>query len=136
MSVCKERPETLPPLDTIGLEPVDQSLSLTRGGSGRHRQSSNPNIAPPSNRALIGLGFGNTAGLGKSGPGGSGGPNVFGSGMGNFATQGSKLNGDDRFMSGTGRVAFGPSGLSYGGRPQPPVVRAASQGGFGAVNRE
>jgi translation initiation factor 4G len=133
MSVCRERPDTLPPLDAIGLEPVDQSFSLTRGGSGRHRQSSNPNMPPPSNRALVGLGFGNTAGLGKGGPGGSGGPNTFGSGMGNFATQGSKLNGDDRFMSGTGRVASGPSGLSFGGRPPPPVVRSTSQGGPGAI---
>ena len=35
MSVCKERPATLPPLDAIGLEPVDHSHAMSRGGSGR-----------------------------------------------------------------------------------------------------
>ena len=40
MSVCKERPATLPPLDAIGLEPVDHTHAMSRGGSGHHRPSS------------------------------------------------------------------------------------------------
>src|ERR1700734_2182768 len=36
MSVCKERPATLPPLDAIGLEPVKHTHPMTRGGSGQH----------------------------------------------------------------------------------------------------
>jgi hypothetical protein len=87
-----------------------------------------PQYAATIQSALVGLGFGNT---GKGGPGGSGGPNVSGR-MGNFTTQGSNLNDDDRFMSSTGRVTSGPSGLSFGGRP-PPVVRSASEDEPGVV---
>ena len=39
MQVCKEKPPQLPPLDILGLEPVDQtSFAMTRWGSGRHLQ--------------------------------------------------------------------------------------------------
>ena len=34
MSVCKERPAALPPLDSIGLKPVDRTQAMSRGGSG------------------------------------------------------------------------------------------------------
>jgi translation initiation factor 4G len=38
MSVCKERPATLPPLDAIGLEPVvDHTHPMSRGASGHHQ---------------------------------------------------------------------------------------------------
>ena len=40
MSICKEKPTSLPPLDAIGIEPLETaSLHLMRGGSGRHRTS-------------------------------------------------------------------------------------------------
>ena len=83
MSVCKERPATLPPLDAIGLEPVDHTHTMSRGGSGHHRPS---NAVPPSRQASIGLGFTPSA-LGKSGAN-----NLFS--MGNFGTMGtgSKLS--------------------------------------------
>ena len=62
MLVCKERPATLPPLDAIGLDPVDHTHAISRGGSGHHH----PSIAvPPSRRASVGLGFTLSA-LGKS----------------------------------------------------------------------
>ena len=65
MSVCKERPAILsPPLDAIGLEPVDHTHAMSRGGSGHRRPSS---ALPPSRQASIGLlGFTPSA-LGKSG---------------------------------------------------------------------
>ena len=54
MLVCKERPATIPPLDAIGLDPVDHTHAISRGGSGHHC----PSIAvPPSHRASVGLGF-------------------------------------------------------------------------------
>ncbi|KZP29637.1 hypothetical protein FIBSPDRAFT_926827 [Athelia psychrophila] len=61
MSICKEKPDQLPPLDAIGLDPVDQ-LSMRRGGSGRHRTTS-MQMGPLGPRAgsigSIGLGVDN-----------------------------------------------------------------------------
>ena len=51
MSVCKERPATLP-LDAIGLKPVDHTHEMTRGRSGHHRPSS-AHAVPPSRQASI-----------------------------------------------------------------------------------
>ena len=89
MSVCKERPATLPPLDTIGLEPVDHTHMVSRGGSGHNRPSS---AVPPSRQASVGLGFTPSA-FGKSGA------NLFS--MGNFGTMGagSKLTSEKRYAS-------------------------------------
>lgn len=91
MSVCKEKPPNLPPLDAIGLEPIDQaSLMMVRGGSARHRNSS---MSGPSRQASGS--FGAPSGLSK------GGANVL-PGMGNFTT-GPKLTSEDRFaMANTG----------------------------------
>ena len=87
MSVCKERPATLPPLDAIGLKPVDHTHTMTRGRSGYHHPSS---AVPPSCQASIGLGF-NPSALGK--PGAS---NLFS--MGNFSMMGadSKLSSEEQ----------------------------------------
>ena len=124
MLICKEKPDALPPLDAIGLEPSDQSFSMTRGGSGRHRQASNPNPSS-SSRQPIGLGFNTNSSFNKPGP-----TNSFT--MGSFM-HGSKLgNGEDRFpMANVGRVASGPPSVPYGRTI--PVVRSASQGGPGAA---
>ncbi|KDR75692.1 hypothetical protein GALMADRAFT_248310 [Galerina marginata CBS 339.88] len=125
MSICKEKPAMLPPLDAIGLEPADQSAhGITRGGSGRHRQGSG--AAPPSRQGSIGLGF-SPATFGK------GAINPFS--MGNFGTAGaSKLSSEDRFaMSATGNRAVsvaGPGGIQYPNRPAA-VTRTVSQGGPG-----
>jgi translation initiation factor 4G len=126
MSICKEKPDMLPPLDAIGLEPTDQaSLSMSRGGSGRHRQGSG--AAPPSRQPSVGLGF--SSGFGKPGS-----TNPF-SIMGNFATPGaSKLNSDERFnLATSGRAASvsGGPGMPFG-RPSQ-MQRTASQGGPGGV---
>ena len=83
MSVCKERPATLPPLDAIGLKPIDHTHTMTRGGLGHHRPLS---AVPPSRQASIGLRFTPSA-LGKPGAN-----NLFR--MGNFGMTGagSKLS--------------------------------------------
>jgi len=119
MSICKEKPATLPPLDAIGLEPVDQaSLSMTRGGSGRHRTSSG--AIPPSRQASIGLGFSPST-LGK-------GTSSFNP-MGNFATVGaSKLSSEDRFAASARAASVsGAPGMPFA-RPMA-MTRTASQGG-------
>ncbi|KAF8967966.1 hypothetical protein BDZ97DRAFT_484089 [Flammula alnicola] len=123
MSICKEKPAMLPPLDAIGLEPNDQ-LNMARGGSGRHRQGSG--AAPPSRQGSIGLGF-------SPGTFGKGATNPFS--MGNFATVGaSKLSSEDRFAASAGRVASasGAPGMQYANRPIA-MTRTASQGGPGGA---
>ena len=112
MSVCKERPATLPPLDAIGLEPVDHAHAMTRGGSGHHRPSS---AVPPSRQASIGLGFTPSA-LGKPGAN-----NLFI--MGNFGTMGagSKLSSSEERYANSNRAASvsGAPGMQYtSNRPQ------------------
>ncbi|KAF9450122.1 ARM repeat-containing protein [Macrolepiota fuliginosa MF-IS2] len=88
MPLCKEKPITLPPLDAIGLEPIDQnSLAMSCASHGRHRQ-------PSGTSAHIGLGFSapsvfvNSTGLN---------PFAGGGGMSNFnVMRGSKLTGKER----------------------------------------
>ena len=113
MSVCRERPAALPPLDTIGLEPVDHTHAMFRGGSG-HLHSG---AALPSPQASIGLGFTPSA-LGKSGAN-----NLFS--MGNFGTMGtgSKLSNEAAPVSGA-------PGMQYtSNEPSTMQGTATSQGG-------
>ncbi|KAF7971534.1 hypothetical protein HWV62_20840 [Athelia sp. TMB] len=115
MSICKEKPDQLLPLDAIGLEPVDQQFSMSRGGSGRHRTTSM--MGPPGLRSSsIGLGIGN---FGKPGtPGGSG------FSIGNFATL--RATGD-------GWTVAGGEG---GGRATPrPPPKAGDLSNFGKINK-
>lgn len=123
MAICKEKPDMLPPLDAIGLEPIDQaSLVMTRSSSGRHRQPSG--TSAPSRSASIGLGFSAPSNFAKST-----GLNPFaGGGMGNFSTGGSKLGtSEERFL----RSSSGPVGMNFG-RPVP-MQRTPSQGGPGGL---
>ena len=111
MSVCEERPATLPPLDAIGLEPVDHTHPMSRGGSGHHRPS---NALPPSRQASIGLGFTPSA-LGKSGAN-----NLFS--MGNFGTMGT-----------TSKLCSGALGMPYTSHRLSTIQgTATSQNGAGA----
>ncbi|KAM6502560.1 Armadillo-type fold [Amanita muscaria] len=115
MSICKEKPDSLPPLDAIGLEPVDP-LSLTRGGSGRHRQLSG--TSAPSRQASIGGGL----------PGGA--PRGQFQSMGSFTTTPSKLH-SERFEA-PGNRSVSMSGPNMPFR-NPPLQRTASQGGVGPM---
>lgn len=127
MAICKEKPDMLPPLDAIGLEPIDQSsLMITRGGSHRDRRQASGTSAPPR-PGSIGLGLGAPAGFTKSTS-----INPFAAGvMGNFSTSGPKLTSEERFQMATNRSTSvgGPAGLNFS-RPVP-MQRTASQGGTG-----
>src|ERR1700723_334432 len=122
MLICREKPDMLPPLDAIGLEPADQHYPMSRGGSGSRRPNST--MAPPNIRqASIGLGLGSFSKSNTSNP----------FSMGNFGTPsaGGKLANEDRFATSGGRTVSvgGPTGLPFG-RPSP-LVRTPSQGGQG-----
>ncbi|KIM52875.1 hypothetical protein SCLCIDRAFT_482059 [Scleroderma citrinum Foug A] len=126
MQVCKEKPPHLPALDILGLEPVDQaSYTMTRGGSGRHRQASAGVSMSGPRSASIGLGVG--GGFKPSAP-----PNPFQ--MGQFSTPpGSKLTSEERFMISSGArsasVGSGPTATALLNRPA--MTRTPSQGGPG-----
>ena len=57
MAVCKEKPDNLPPLDAIGLEPSDQTFGITRGGSGARNRVSSLQTPSSARNPGIGLGF-------------------------------------------------------------------------------
>jgi translation initiation factor 4G len=113
MSICKEKPDMLPPLDAIGLEPADQNHNMYRGGSSKGRAASA--MQPPGmvRQASVGLGIG---GFSKSGSGFA---------MGNFATPGSKLSSQERFEQARSVSA----NARFSGAPQ--ITRTPSQSGSG-----
>ncbi|KAF9012539.1 hypothetical protein BDQ17DRAFT_1271720 [Cyathus striatus] len=120
MNICKEKPDMLPPLDVLGLEPVDPAQhAMSRTSSGRGPKGSGPQRQPS-----LGLGFGPSTGFGKPGS-----TNPFS--MGNFGTMGAKLSSDERFALATGRSASvsAAAGLPFN-RPQT-MIRTPSQGGPG-----
>jgi translation initiation factor 4G len=127
MQLCKDKPPNLPPLDILGIEPVDQStFNMTRGGSGRHRQPASA-MTPTPRQNSVGLGI--SSGFGPK-PGAV--PSPFA--MGQFATQTSKLTSEERFLLSTGgarsaSASGGPASLQFG-RPAA-MTRTASQGGPG-----
>ena len=120
MSICKEKPASLPPLDAIGLEPLDSSsLHIARGGSGHHRTSSA--ALPPACQAPIGLGLSSSS-LSK------GASSSFHP-MGNFATAGaSKLSSEDRFAASSRAVSVGGAGMLF--PPPMGLTRTASMVGL------
>ena len=117
MQVCKEKPDNLPDLDVLGLQPSEH-YPMTRTASGRRPNS--VNMGPPSRSASIGLGIGFS---GKPGTGGN-------FSMGNFATATNKMTSEERFQaSRSASMSGGQPGMPFG-RPQP-MVRSSSQGGPG-----
>lgn len=117
MMVCKEKPDNLPDLDVLGLQP-SENHPMARTTSGRRPNS--VNMGPPSRSASVGLG------IGFSGKPGSG----SGFTMGQFSTPGNKMTSEERFQaSRSTSMSGGQAGLPFG-RPQP-MVRSSSQGGPG-----
>ncbi|KAJ6491820.1 hypothetical protein C8R47DRAFT_1044992 [Mycena vitilis] len=112
MSICKEKPDHLPPLDAIGIGPVDQaSMTRTNSRGGTHRPGRTPSISSANNAG----GFPNLTRTSST----------FGSGsMGQFNNPGSKLSSQERFEASGARVASGPVGPQF--RPVP-MTRTASQ---------
>ena len=88
MAICKEKPDSLPPLDAIGLEPNEhQNFPITRGGSHGRRTSSS--AMPPARQASVGLGI---SGFNK--------PSVNPFTMGQFSTPTQKLaTSEERFAA-------------------------------------
>ncbi|KAH8109017.1 ARM repeat-containing protein, partial [Phellopilus nigrolimitatus] len=121
MSVCKKKPDNLPLLETIGLEPSDQAHS---SGSGRRGVSGG--MGPPSSTAArqtsVGLGIGSLNSFGKPA---SGFPTI-----GNFSAPG-KLS-SERFMRSTS-MGDPPGGPPFTGGRSSPMVRSSSQGGPSAI---
>ncbi|CUA72741.1 Eukaryotic translation initiation factor 4 gamma [Rhizoctonia solani] len=119
MGVCKERPDSLPALDVIGLEPGEAGAGYANTGRPDRRRVGSLGMgnAPPLQRqASIGLGLG--TGL----------ANRSGFAMGNFQ---SPSNSQSRFeASNAGR----PGGMPFAGGAASrltPMSRSASQGGVG-----
>ena len=132
MKICKDKPDNLPPLDAIGLEPSEQGAAphlMSRGGSQRRSSAA---MGPPSQgpaRQGLGLGLSNL-----NGPAGN-------FTMGRFSTT-SKTS-EDRFkesqMGRSASMTGGPPGVGMvpfgGGRPSP-MVRSSSQGGPSAMGNK
>jgi len=116
MKICTEKPVHLPPLETIGLDrPGESSLSISRGGSGRHGRNASGAL-PPSRQPPVGLGITNKFGTAPFAT------------MGNFSSV-SKLRNDERFAASSGGRAVSINGVTvpFGGRPY--VQCTPSQGG-------
>ncbi|KAG8709321.1 hypothetical protein FRC09_000734 [Ceratobasidium sp. 395] len=132
MNVCKQRPDSLPPLDVIGLEPGEQGAAggypsgARRGG---RRVGSMGMSGPPSlqRQGSIGLGLGNDPSLAKGG--------AFS--MGSFQAPSSRLRDNQSRIeasSGGARGVYVPlppgptSGLTS-------MTRSANQGGTGGSRK-
>ena len=122
MSICKEKPDNLPSLEAIGLEPHDQH-AMGRTSSGRRGMSGG---MPSGLRQAsgVGLGIGLLNGFGKSSSG-------FMGGMGNFSAP-NKLSSEERFMRSTS-LSGDPGGFGIPSGRSSPMVRSSSQGGPGGM---
>ncbi|KAG1846588.1 ARM repeat-containing protein [Suillus subalutaceus] len=116
MHICKEKPPTLPALDVLGIEPVDQvSFPMARGGSGRHRNASGAMPASANRQASVDLGIG---GFQK--------PSIpSGFQMGDFQSPGNKLTSEEQFAISNTRSASTSGTSSF----RSPMVRTPSTGG-------
>ena len=121
MNICKEKPDNLPPLDVIGLEPTGTSNTMSRGDSGRNRNPNGLSMPPNTRSASIGLGFISSPMASKR----------AGSGfqMGQYSTSVGKLSSEERFTASSG-CSVSVTGDPLGGRP-PTMVRTISQSGTG-----
>lgn len=95
MKVCKEKPDDMPSLDAIGLEPSEQ-----QGQFGNQRRRPPMGSAPASAR--------NSIGLGLNGPGGApfGGKSFGGGGMGQFQAPAGRSS-EERFAASIPRAVSG-----------------------------
>lgn len=122
MSFCKEKPDSLPPLDAIGLEPGEQGAGYPAGPrqGGRRLNSTGPGG---------GLQRQNSIGLGLGGVG----LNKGNFSMGSFQAPPSQLRDSQSRFEASSR---GPGGLPFApgaaGRLTP-MQRSASQGGVGGA---
>ena len=118
-AICKEKPDSLPPLDAIGLEPSDQYFTKCRGDPGR-RKPFMSDMPPPARQGDVGFGI---SGFGRQ----------SGFTMGQFAAPGIKMSAEERFamLNHSAIMSGGPADLPFG-RPSP-MVYSSSQSGPGSV---
>jgi translation initiation factor 4G len=123
-SVCTEKPESLPPLDAIGLEPTDHPpFAMTGGGSGRRQSSTG--LSPAASRQT-------SVDLGIPGFKPSSSSNLD---MSNFAAPTSKTTNEERLSMPTGNPvaeATVCSDLMPFGRPAS-MMHSVDQGGPGSM---
>jgi translation initiation factor 4G len=122
-AVCKERPDALPALDTIGLEPSDQTSPPISHGSGKRTTSTSGMPPLLSSQVSVGLGiscfkFNNFS-------------------MGNFSTPSGKMTSEERFAMPQGctvstSCAINTSGLPFG---KPAAMIRTSGGGPDGADR-
>ncbi|KAJ7072703.1 armadillo-type protein [Mycena amicta] len=115
MSICKEKPDNLPPLDAIGIGPVDQaSMTRTSSRGGTHRPNRTTSMSlPPGGNTIPGFPFPN-----------KGGAAPFGGSIGNFNT-GPKTSAE--------RFAASGSAISAFTRPTSGMQHTTSQSGTGSA---
>ena len=125
MNICKEKPDNLPPLDVIGLEPSDTSShTMSRGGSGRSRAPSGMPVPVNVRSPSIGLGIAPSS-LGKN----------AGFQMGQFSMSAGKMSSEERFLAASAGRSASVSGGSLGGRAPAAMIRTISQGGTSGRDR-
>jgi translation initiation factor 4G len=126
MKICTVKPDMLPPLDAIGLDPADQCHGMGRGGApGRRPTGATPPLS--SRNSQTGLGINPPAGFGaKPGPG-------SGFNMENFQTQ-QKLYSEERFVNSTRNPSTSGVPPNMQRFPGSPMARTASQGGPGSIS--
>ena len=117
INICKEKPDSLPPLDVLGIEPRGTSLSKWRGGSGRGPASNDMSMPGNARSATIGLGI--ASGLDKSAD--------IGFQMGQFSTSAGRMSSDERSLVASAGNSASVSWVPLGGSPFT-TVRTISQG--------
>lgn len=121
MTICIEKPESLPALDAIGLEPVTNESSIP---SNRTRGGPRNNMPPPSIGLKGSLSLGNSFGT-------KGNTNNQAL-MGQFTTAGGKMAPDDRssgHQMGRSTSVGGPPGPQTAFSRATALMRTVSQGG-------
>ncbi|KAJ7350760.1 hypothetical protein DFH08DRAFT_695670, partial [Mycena albidolilacea] len=120
MSICTEKPDRLPPLDDIGIGPVDQnSIPRTNSRGGPHRAARMLSISHPSG-GYDSVGF----------PGFGGSKAAVLDAMGNFVP-GSEST-QERFDMTSSNLSTSISGIGSPFNRMPPMTRLTSQGGVGS----
>ena len=118
MSVCRDKPESLPPLDQLGME--RDHASMGRGGSSRGGQRSGSQMGNP--RGAGGMGAGIGGGMGSFGGKNAGGMGSFS--MGNFNRP--PATSEERMA----QSRIGNMGNAFGSaRNAPGMARTPSQSG-------
>ncbi|KAG9043105.1 hypothetical protein FS837_010034, partial [Tulasnella sp. UAMH 9824] len=125
MQICKDKPDNLSSLDSLGIERgAGDDSGPSFGSVGRNQRSRMGSMGPPpGNRSASG-----SIGLGLTGfPGGKGSAPFV---MGNFSSTPSRMTSEERFAASNRDRAVSGSGFRGGAVP---MGRSSSQGGVGGI---